>query len=52
MEDELLMELPVVPRHGVCPDPVKMQAEDADFEAAQESRPNPFAALATLQKKP
>jgi len=52
VEDELLMELPVVPRHDVCPEPVKMQAEDADFEAAEESRPNPFAALTTLQKKP
>ena len=52
VEDELLMELPVVPRHGVCPDPVKMQAEDADFEAAEAAKPNPFAALAGLQKKP
>ena len=52
VEDELLMELPVVPRHGICPDPVKMQAEDADFEAAEAAKPNPFAALAGLQKKP
>ena len=51
VEDELLMELPVVPRHDVCPTPVKLQVEDEDFEAAQESRSNPFAALANMPKK-
>ena len=33
IEDELLMELPLVPRHDVCPEAVKMAAVDPDFEA-------------------
>lgn len=49
IEDELLMELPVVPRHEVCPTEVKLAAQDADFEAAQAENPNPFAALAGLK---
>lgn len=49
VEDELLMELPVVPRHEVCPTEVKLVAQDADFEAAQADKPNPFAALAGLK---
>lgn len=49
IEDELLMEMPVVPRHEVCPTEVKLVAQDADFEAAQAEKPNPFAALAGLK---
>lgn len=49
VEDELLMALPLVPRHEVCPTEVKLSAEDADFEAAGAKRPNPFAALAGLK---
>lgn len=49
VEDELLMALPLVPRHEVCPSAVKMQAEDADFSEAQAEKPNPFAALAKLK---
>ncbi len=49
IEDELLMEMPVVPRHEVCPTPVKLAAQDADFEAAQAEKPHPFAALAGLK---
>lgn len=52
VEDELLMEMPVAPRHAVCPQAVPMSAQDADFEAAQAERPNPFGALAQLKKKP
>lgn len=50
IEDELLMEIPVTPRHDVCPEPVRLSAEDADFEQANEARPNPFAALGELKK--
>ncbi|OGB78440.1 MAG: hypothetical protein A2496_23865, partial [Burkholderiales bacterium RIFOXYC12_FULL_60_6] len=32
IEDEVLMDLPVVPRHDTCPLPVKLAAVDADFE--------------------
>lgn len=49
IEDELLMALPVVPRHEVCPTDVKLVAQDADFEAAQAEKPHPFAALAGLK---
>ncbi len=49
IEDELLMELPVVPRHEVCPTEVKLVAQDAEFEAASAAKPNPFAALAGLK---
>lgn len=49
VEDELLMALPLVPRHEVCPTEVKLSAEDADFEAASAAKPNPFAALAGLK---
>lgn len=49
IEDELLMELPVVPRHEVCPTEVKLAVQDAEFEAAQAEKPHPFAALAGLK---
>jgi uncharacterized protein len=49
VEDELLMELPVAPRHEVCPEPVKMSAADEDFEAAGTERENPFAVLGKLK---
>lgn len=47
VEDELLMEVPLVPRHDVCPVPVPMAAQDADFR--EEQRPNPFAGLRVLK---
>lgn len=46
LEDELLLALPIVPRHEVCPRPLPVPpgvAEDAGEE------PNPFAALAALK---
>ena len=49
IEDELLMEIPVVPRHEVCPVPVKLQAADKDFEETLATKPNPFAVLARLK---
>jgi uncharacterized protein len=49
VEDELLMEVPVSPRHDVCPEPVKMSAEDPDFETAGAERENPFAVLTRLK---
>ena len=50
VEDELLMALPVVPKHEVCPEPVKLQVADADFVDAPEEKPNPFAVLEQLKK--
>jgi uncharacterized protein len=49
IEDELLMELPGVPRHEVCPTEVKLAAQDADFDAAGAAKPHPFAVLAGLK---
>jgi uncharacterized protein len=49
VEDELLMEVPVAPRHEVCPEPVKMSAEDPDFDAAGAEKENPFAVLTRLK---
>lgn len=52
IEDELLMALPQVPLHDVCPVPPKMAAVDADFEAeGATGRPNPFAVLGALKGK-
>ena len=52
IEDELIMSAPIVPKHEICPTLVPMMAVDDAFEAALEARPNPFAALAKLKKKP
>lgn len=47
VEDELLLELPLVPRHEVCPEPLQI----ADEEAPEiEEKPNPFAVLASLKR--
>jgi uncharacterized protein len=51
IEDELLMEIPVAPRHEVCPEPVKLSSADPDFDAAEAARPNPFAALDALRTR-
>ncbi|RZA11232.1 MAG: DUF177 domain-containing protein [Proteobacteria bacterium] len=53
VEDELLLELPVVPRHDVCPEPLPHSNSDEDDPASKDDeRPNPFAALAALKKGP
>ena len=49
IEDELLMALPVVPRHDVCPVEVKLSVADKEFEAEMAAKPNPFAALSRLK---
>lgn len=49
VEDELLMDLPVAPRHDVCPEPVRMSAADPEFEAATAERDHPFAILGKLK---
>lgn len=59
VEEELLLAAPLVPLHGICPQPLPLAAGDAlgaaDTEdvPAQDSpveRPNPFAALAALKR--
>lgn len=51
IEDELLMELPVAPRHETCPGAVQLSVQDPGFEAAAEARPNPFAVLGDWQAR-
>lgn len=51
IEDELILSLPLVPRHAVCPQALPDAAADADFASASE-RPHPFASLAALKKSP
>jgi len=54
VEDELLLALPLVPRHEDCPEPLPM-GDPVDPEPAADvppERPHPFAALAQLKKKP
>ena len=51
LEDELLMALPLVPMHEVCPVTPVLSAGDLGDAADKETRPHPFAALAQLKKK-
>jgi uncharacterized protein len=47
LEDELILGLPIVPRHdGVCPDPLPVRV-DAEVDTAP--APHAFAALAALK---
>jgi uncharacterized protein len=46
LEDELILGLPIVPRHEVCPNPLPMAVDEDDEE---EPAPHPFAALAALR---
>ena len=49
IEDEVLMELPVVSRHEECPVELVLEVVDPDFEAASAEKRNPFAVLAHLK---
>jgi len=44
-EDELLLALPLVPMHAVCPEPLPKPNADGDGEAAL----NPFSVLASMR---
>ena len=48
LEDELILALPIVPRHEACPVPL-FEPFSVDEEAVA---PHPFAALAALRKPP
>lgn len=52
VEDELLLALPLVPRHEVCPTPLALPAAGADepAEVASDGAPHPFAALAAWKR--
>jgi len=47
VEDEMLLALPLVPRHEACPEAMPMQFGDVE---AVEEKANPFASLAILRK--
>lgn len=49
IEDELLMSLPMIPMHDICPIPVKLAAVDANFDDATQQTPNPFEVLSKLK---
>ena len=51
VEDELLMELPLAPRHEICPEPVKLAVADAELEGSSSRRENPFAMLGKLKSR-
>lgn len=46
IEDELILALPIVPRHEVCPEPLPADSGDPEAPA------HPFAALAALRRPP
>lgn len=48
IEDELLLDLPPIPRHEVCPVAVKLSVADADFASPASVKPKPFAGLGQL----
>jgi uncharacterized protein len=54
VEDELLLALPIVPRHEVCPAPlpVAIGEDDGAGVSVDDIQPNPFAALAALKRGP
>lgn len=49
VEDELVLAMPLIASHGRCPTPPRLSAQDPGFDAPDEARPKPFAALARLR---
>jgi len=49
VEDELILSVPYIPRHSVCPGMQDKAAEAPEAPAAR--RPSPFAALEQLKRK-
>lgn len=52
VEDELILSVPYVPRHDVCPgsQPVALDAEPAPEDEPAPKRESPFAVLGSLKK--
>ncbi|HSM21726.1 MAG TPA: DUF177 domain-containing protein [Rubrivivax sp.] len=56
LEDELILALPLVPRHESCPEPLPLAlpgmagADGEHGEGAADEAPHPFAALAALRR--
>ncbi|MBI5279388.1 MAG: DUF177 domain-containing protein [Burkholderiales bacterium] len=49
VEDELLMDLPLAPRHDACPVTLPTSAGEEELAAVQEVRENPFEILGRLK---
>ncbi|MBU3738040.1 MAG: DUF177 domain-containing protein [Rhodoferax sp.] len=49
IEDEILMDLPLIPRHDRCPTAPPLSVADADFDAGTRQQPHPFAGLSRLK---
>lgn len=47
VEDELILEMPLVPRHETCPEPVRLSAGEESLPA--DAQPHPFAVLGRLK---
>lgn len=50
IEDELLLALPLVPRHTVCPQPLPMSVGEEALAADDSADKHPFAALQALKR--
>ena len=55
IEDELIMTLPIVPRHGQCPAAPAMAYDDGETpvegdDSSTQQQPHPFAGLAALRR--
>ncbi len=51
VEDELILALPLVPRHESCPAPLPLPAGAEVAEVTAAVPPHPFAALAALRRR-
>ncbi len=49
VEDELVLAMPLIPSHAVCPTTPRLSAVDPDFDEASPAKPHAFAALAKLK---
>jgi uncharacterized protein len=50
IEDELLLALPLVPRHEVCEAPLPVAFDDGEAATDADAPPHPFAGLAALKR--
>lgn len=51
LEDELLMALPLVPMHEICPVNPVFSAGEIELAQQEDAKPHPFAALSQLKKQ-
>lgn len=49
VDDELVLAMPLIPSHAVCPSAPRFSAVDTDFDEAGSTKPHAFAALAKLK---